>query len=153
VALDDQDFTRPDLVLLGPEFFNNPTTGQPDYVFAIEFREAPIHHMFDFHFVALDRPEVKPNIEVLQAWGVPVQMGELFTPDPRSIDVRRMSRLVVSCLAIHSNLLTQAYRQAGRKIISAIDRDLVLSALTLAATDPEPDAFHKHLRELTLNGY
>ena len=151
MALDDQIFIRSPLVLLGPRFFYNGLT-QLDYVFCMSFREAEhLHPYFDFHYVGIKNDEHERVLEILHGWGVPVQSGELFTPTPKKTDVRRVESLLVSAEVIHSQFLAQTYRLTGRKIISEMNPESVLSALSLAAIDPSPDAVHKHLREVFLS--
>jgi hypothetical protein len=151
MALEDQTFSRKPLILLGTSFFLDDR-GEPSYELCLHFRESERLHLgWEFHFVDMEAlqgttPRTPQEVlDSLQGWGVPIVLGRIFPPNVTPEGVKQFARLLASCERIHSTYLCSKYRYAGPKNLSTYSGEQIITALDLAAQDPEPSAFVKHL--------
>lgn len=148
--LEDQDFTKRTTVALGTDFF--VIRGELDYGLTMAFRNADnVHAVYDFHLWDVDTDEVRERWDQLQAWGAPVTFGKLFPAAPNAHHVREILRLLNGVAYFHSRQLSTLYRVAGRKDVSRIEQEILLSALRIAAVDAAPNSLDLNLHRLQIN--
>lgn len=150
MALENQSFLRRAAIAIGTDFFLDQH-GVLDYALAMEFRTSDsIHEVYDFHWWTLADEESRNELDLLNAWGLPVTQGIEWPDKPTREGVRKINELLTRMELIHAKEVCTLYRVAGRKNLSTVAPEILLSALRLAAGDAAPDALRKHLRDFQI---